>query len=92
VVAQIDISRTEIESWGVQVPHGEDGEEGAYFRLPSGHIFSLIRMEGNSVPGFALLCGDPGERGWEGILEEFIEESGIERSSVIWVPGDEGDR
>jgi hypothetical protein len=63
------------------------GEHTAVLRLPSGLVFCLVATP-PYVPGFALLCGDPGSKDWEEALDVFLAQTPFERSAVTWVPSD----
>lgn len=90
VVAQLDIERPRLEDLGVSV-FLEDGEETAYVRLSSGNVYALFKMPENPIPGYALLCGDPDGLSWLDALDAFMDEVGLDRSIVIWVPDDESE-
>ncbi|SEG85621.1 hypothetical protein SAMN05216223_116107 [Actinacidiphila yanglinensis] len=88
VVAQIDVTRAMLGDMGIPILD-EDGEEVAIVGLSNGAVYELFKMPENSVLGYALMRGDPGDMSWEGALEEFLSDSGIDRSRVIAVPNDE---
>lgn len=88
VVAQIDVTRATLEDVGIPIL-ADDGEEVAIVGLSNGAVYELFKIPENSVVGYALIRGDPGDMGWEDALEEFLSDSGIDRSRVIAVPNNE---
>jgi hypothetical protein len=90
VVAQLDLTADALEALAVLVEFDEGGEHTAVLRLSGGLVFCLVATP-PFVPGFVLLCGDPGSMGWEQALDGFLSQTPFERSAVVWVPGDEPD-
>nr|WSX78644.1 hypothetical protein OH826_35240 [Streptomyces sp. NBC_00899] len=88
VVAQLDLTVQALVDRALTVELDEvHGEHTAVLRLPTGSVFCLVATPPD-VPGFTLLCGDPGGLGWEEVLEVFLALTPFERSVVTWVPGD----
>lgn len=88
VVAQLDVTLEALGDLSLTVEFDDvHGEHTAVLRLPSGPVFCLVATP-PWVPGFALLCGDPGSMGWEDALDVFLAQTPFERSAVTWVPPD----
>lgn len=88
VVAQLDVTLEALGDLSLAVEFDDvHGEHTAVLRLPSGLVFCLVATP-PYVPGFALLCGDPGSMDWEEALDVFLAQTPFERSAVTWVPSD----
>jgi hypothetical protein len=91
VVAQLDLTVEALEERSLLVELDEvHGEHAAVMRLRAGVVFCLVATP-PYVPGFVLLCGDPGDMEWEAALEIFLAQAPFDRSVVTWVPSDESD-
>lgn len=86
IVAQIDIDKEEVEQHGLMILPIEESEEGAFLRTSEGRLMALVRVFGDSAPGYSLLCAESDEEYWEEALNDFLSETGIDRSAVVWVP------
>ncbi|MFJ8473184.1 hypothetical protein [Kitasatospora sp. NPDC094011] len=86
VCALLDISRADIEAMGgvIESVVDEHAEVSvAVFFLDSGRLVSLVRISGDSAPGFSLLLdreGRPVEA-----LHEFLAEARLDASAVMSV-------
>ncbi|MBY8881599.1 hypothetical protein [Actinacidiphila acidipaludis] len=89
VVAQLDVMVEGLKDRSFTVePDEVHGEHTAVVRLPTGLVFCLVAIPETALGGFVVLCGDPGEMGWDEALDVFLSQTPFDRSAVSWVPGD----